>query len=117
MASSSAATAATGWPENTTRSMASTACARVGAFFFSCGMSAAVMTARTPGRALALLVSMRTMRAWAWGLRRSLAWSRPRGCMSATYWTAPVTFSRPSARGIGSPTPLMSRVVFITAMV
>ena len=63
MASSSAATAATGWPTNTTRSMASTACARVGAFFLSPGMSAATMTARTPGSAFALDVSMRLIRA------------------------------------------------------
>jgi len=61
IASSSAATAATGWPANTTRSMASTACARVGAFFLSCGMSAAVRTARTPGSARARLTSMRTI--------------------------------------------------------
>ena len=87
MASSSAATAATGWPTKTTRSMASTAWARVGAFFLRCGMSAAVSTARTPGRALALLVSMRMILAWACGLRRSFACSMPRGLMSATYWT------------------------------
>src|SRR5499427_3573758 len=116
MASSSAATAATGCPTNTTRSMASTACARVGAFFLSCGMSAAVMTARTPGSALARLVSIRTMRACACGLRSSLAWRRPRGLMSATYCTRPVTFSGPSGRGIASPTPLTSRVVFIVDM-
>src|SRR2546427_115494 len=40
MASSSAATAATGCPANTTPSMASTAWARGGAFFFTDGMSA-----------------------------------------------------------------------------
>src|SRR5262245_19240551 len=34
--------------------------------------------------------------------------------MSATYCTLPVTFSGPSGRGIDSPTPLTSRVVFIT---
>ena len=61
MDGSSAATAATGWPMNTTRSMASTAWARVGAFFFRCGMSLAVMTARTPGSAFALLVSIETI--------------------------------------------------------
>src|SRR5215467_235414 len=116
MASSSAATAATGWPTKTTRSMASTACARVGAFFLSWGMSLAVMTARTPGSALARLVSIRTMRACACGLRSSLAWSMPRGLMSATYGTRPVTFSGPSGRGIDSPTPLTSRVVFIVDM-
>src|SRR5215813_10805398 len=114
MASSSAATAATGCPTNTTRSMARTACAR--AFFLSCGMSAAMMTARTPGSALARLVSMRTMRACACGLRSSLAWRRPRGLMSATYCTRPVTFSGPSGRGIESPTPLTSRVVFMVDM-
>ncbi len=111
--SSSAATAATGWPMNTARSMARTACARVGAFFFRCGMSFAVSTARTPGSALAALTSIETIRACACGLRRSLAWSRPLGWMSATYWTRPVTFSGPSGRGIETPTPLTSRVVFI----
>src|SRR5262247_4462602 len=116
MATSSAATAATGWPTKTTRSMASTACARVGAFFLSWGMSLAVMTARTPGSALARLVSMRTMRACACGLRSSLACRRPRGLMSATYCTRPVTFSGPSGRGIDSPTPLTSRVVFMVDM-
>src|SRR5262245_25427801 len=114
MASSSAATAATGWPTNTTRSMARTAWARVGAFFLRLGMSAAVMTARTPGRALAREVSMRLIRAWACGLRSSLACSMPLGLRSATYSVRPVTFSAPSARGIESPTPFTPRVVFIT---
>ena len=76
-------------------------------------MSAAVSTARTPGSARARLASMRRMRAWAWGLRRSFAWSSPRGLRSATYWTWPVTFSGPSGRGMESPTPFTSRVVFI----
>src|SRR5881628_3577152 len=53
------------------------------------------------------------MRACACGLRRSLACRRPRGLRSATYWTWPVTFSGPSGRGMESPTPLTSRVVFI----
>src|SRR5262249_4249265 len=108
------ATAAIGWPANTTRSIASTACARVGAFFFSCGMSAAVRTARTPGNARARLTSMRTILAWACGLRRSLACSRPFGLRSATYWTCPVTLSGPSGRGMERPMPFTSRVVFIT---
>src|SRR5881296_1298386 len=85
-----------------------------GAFFFSTGMSAAVRTARTPGRARARLTSMRTILAWAWGLRKSFACSRPRGLRSATYWTWPVTLSGPSGRGIDSPMPFTSRVVFIT---
>ena len=38
----------------------------------------------------------------------------PRALRSATYWTCPVTFSGPSGRGMASPTPLTSRVVFIT---
>src|SRR5213593_2774398 len=94
--------------------MASTACARVGAFFFNTGMSAAVTTARTPGSARARLTSMRRIRAWACGLRRSLACRSPCGLRSATYWTWPVTFSGPSGRGIDSPIPFTSRVVFIT---
>ena len=77
-------------------------------------MSAAVSTARTPASALARLVSMRLMRACACGLRSSLACSRPLGFRSATYGTWPVTFSGPSGRGMESPTPLTSRVVFIT---
>src|SRR5882724_4664353 len=114
MAGSSAATAATGWPANTTRSIARTAWARVGAFFLRYGMSAAVSTARTPASAFARLVSMRVMRACACGLRSSFAWSRPLGLRSATYCTWPVTFSGPSGRGMESPTPFTSRVVFIT---
>jgi hypothetical protein len=39
--------------------------------------------------------------------------SMPRGLMSATYCTRPVTFSGPSGRGMDTPTPLTSRVVFI----
>src|SRR3989442_1608426 len=108
-----ASTAAPGCPTNTTRSMARTAWARVGALRFSWGMSAAVTTARTPGSARARLVSILTIRAWACGLRKSLACSRPRGLRSATYCTWPVTFSGPSGRGMESPTPLTSRVVFI----
>ena len=64
-------------------------------------MSAAVSTARTPGSALALLVSMRMILAWACGLRRSFACSMPRGLMSATYWTWPVTFSGSVGSGNG----------------
>src|SRR2546428_2945510 len=114
IAGSSAATAATGWPAKTTRSMARTAWARVGAFFLRYGMSAAVRTARTPRSALARLVSMRVMRACACGLRSSFACSSPLGARSATYCTWPVTFSGPSGRGMDRPTPFTSRVVFIT---
>src|SRR2546427_160234 len=77
------------------------------------GFVSVVTPARTPGSTRARLVSILTMRAWACGLRRSLACSRPRGLRSATYCTWPVTFSGPSGRGMESPTPLTSRVVFI----
>src|SRR5262245_46265752 len=96
--------------------MARTAWARVGALRFSSGMSAAVSTARTPVSARARLTSIFTMRAWACGLRSSLACSSPLGWMSATYCTRPVTFSGPSGRGIDRPTPRTSRVVFITVL-
>ena len=59
------------------------------------------------------LVSIRRMRAWACGLRRSFACSMPLGLRSATYGTWPVTFSGPSGLGMDSPTPFTSRVVFI----
>ena len=37
--------------------------------------SAPVMTQSTPGNASALDLSMRLMRAWAWGLRSTAAWA------------------------------------------
>ena len=42
-----------------------------------------VITARTPGSASARLVSMETIRAWAWGLRSVFAWSIPGSWMSS----------------------------------
>ncbi len=66
-----------------------------------------------PGRA----VSIDTILACACGLRRSLAWSSPLRWMSATYSTRPVTFSGPSGRGIATPTPLTSRVVFMIVLI
>src|SRR6266705_4607788 len=62
------------------------------------GKSLAVATACTPGRAAALLVSMEWMRAWAWGLRRTLPCSSPGMCTSAPYRAWPVTLSTPSWR-------------------
>ena len=47
------------------------------------GMSRAVTTAFTPGRALALLVSIDLMRACAWGLRSTLPCNIPANRMSA----------------------------------
>ncbi len=45
---------------------------------FTLGRSAGVITASTPGRALARLTSMRFTRAWAWGLRSTLPTSMSR---------------------------------------
>src|SRR5262245_11145993 len=47
------------------------------------GKSAAVATARTPGRASAWLVLMERIRAWAWGLRRIMPCSIPGNWISA----------------------------------
>ena len=44
----------------------------IGPLCWTMGKSLAVATAITPGSASALLVSMLRMRAWAWGLRRTL---------------------------------------------
>ena len=60
------------------------------------GKSFEVATATTPGSASALLVSIERMRAWAWGLRRTLPWTMPDIWVSAPYLAAPVTFSKPS---------------------
>ena len=43
----------------------------------STAASLPVTTATTPGSAFARLVSMRLIRAWAYGLRRTAAWSIP----------------------------------------
>ena len=46
--------------------------------------TAPVMTALTLGWASAAEVSMETMRAWAYGLRRTAPWSMPGSCRSST---------------------------------
>ena len=70
------------------------------------GKSAAVTTALTPSRASALEVSIETMRAWAWGLRRVFPCSRPAAWKSAPYCALPVTLSAPSWRIGRVPTTL-----------
>ena len=74
------------------------------------GNSAEVTTAFTPGKARARLGSMLLMRAWGWGLRRTLPYSRPGKLMSAPYWARPVTLSVPSWRIGLLPTTLNSSV-------
>src|SRR5215470_2674137 len=61
------------------------------------------MTALTPGRAAALLVSMRVMRAWAWGLRSTLPTSMRDRATSAPNCARPVTLSRASTFGVLRP--------------
>jgi len=53
------------------------------------GCRLAVSTARTPGSALAALVSIETILAWACGLRSSLGVQQALAWMSATYCTRP----------------------------
>ena len=60
------------------------------------GKSSAVTTARTPGAASALLVSIDLMCAWACWLRRTAPWIRPAAVKSAPYRARPVTLSVPS---------------------
>ena len=74
----------------------------------SCGKSAAVVTARTPGCASALLVSMDLMTACACGLRSIFPHSSPVGYWSAPYLATPVTLSAPSWRMGRFPTVLNS---------
>ena len=68
------------------------------------GRSLAVITARTPGNASALLVSMDLILAWAWGLRNTLARSVPVKFVSSPYRARPVTLSTPSGRTGRLPT-------------
>ena len=88
-----AATAATAWPRYSTLSYASALLLRcftltdisprLAMRSSAFGMSCAVTTALTPGRALALLVSIDRMRAWACGLRSTLPCNMPVSRMSA----------------------------------
>src|SRR3974377_1677672 len=62
------------------------------------------MTARTPGRAFARVVSIRTMRACACGHRSSLPCSMPGMLRSSAYSAWPQAFGIPSFFGVGWPT-------------
>src|ERR1700730_2154 len=62
------------------------------------GKSARVVTALTPGNAIALSVLIETIRAWAYGLRLILPHSIPGIFMSAPKLARPVTLSTPSGR-------------------
>ena len=109
-----AATAAIGWPLYSTFSLAMTA-SRVHSMGIGprivgmtrcsmCGKSAAVSTACTPGIASAFEVSMLLIRACAWGLRFTRAYSVPTGRASTPYSARPVTLSTPSGRTGRVPT-------------
>ena len=62
------------------------------------GKSARVVTALTPGSAIALSVLIETIRAWACGLRLILPHNMPGIFMSAPKLARPVTLSTPSGR-------------------
>jgi hypothetical protein len=70
------------------------------------GKSARVVTAFTPGSAIALSVLRETIRAWACGLRLILPHSMPGIVMSAPKLARPVTLSMPSGRIGRVPTTL-----------
>src|SRR5688500_11162881 len=96
VSTSTAATAATASPLKRTRSLS--------AYWrwpqiMTFGASRWVITARTPGNASALAVSMRAMRACAWGLRITFATSIPGRSMSPVYLARPVTRSTASMFG------------------
>ena len=84
VSSSTAATAATSSPMKRTFSVARAVSSGVhGMTPYWMGRSAPVITACTPGSAMAREVSIETILAWAWGLRRVLAWSIPGSWMSS----------------------------------
>ena len=68
------------------------------------GSSAAVSTARTPGRALASAVSMDLMMALGYSERTAPPWSMPGRWMSSVYSATPRALAGASTRGRFSPT-------------
>ena len=72
------------------------------------GKSAAVMTALTPGRASALLVSRRRIRAWGCGLCSTVPWRASGTLTSAPYLALPVTMSTAASLGVRRPITLNS---------
>src|SRR5256885_11110864 len=100
-----AATAATGSPTNRTLSSAS-ACSSwlTGRIRRGIGRSLPVSTALTPASAAAAEGSIETMRAWAWGLRSSLAYSMRGRNRSSANLVVPVTFAVASTFRSAFPT-------------
>ncbi len=80
---SSASTAATGWLWNSVSSSAKMTCRRSDRLFLYGGSSAAVITAATPEWLRALVASIDLMRACAYGLPSTLAWSMRGSFMSS----------------------------------
>jgi hypothetical protein len=74
--------------------------------------SSRVITALTPGSASAFDVSMRTIRACGWGLRRTRPISWPGRLKSAPNRARPVTLSAPSGRMGRVPTCVCPFVPF-----
>ena len=64
----------------------------------SAARSAPVCTATTPGRLAAAEVSMRRMRAWAYGLRTSARWRAPGTARSLVNLASPVSSAGSSRR-------------------
>ncbi|CAB4850595.1 unannotated protein [freshwater metagenome] len=81
-------TNATSWPWKRTLSVASTAWVSYDRVGIQASPRPArvspVITACTPGSASAAEVSIETMRAWAYGLRRMALWSMPGRLTSST---------------------------------
>src|SRR5256885_9610722 len=100
-----AATAATGSPTKRTLSSAS-ACSSwlAGRIPTGIGRSLPVSTALTPASAAAGEASIETMRAWAWGLRSSLAYSMRGRNRSSANLVVPVTFAVASTFRSAFPT-------------
>src|SRR4051812_16875553 len=67
-------------------------------------ISSPVMTATTPSRALAALVSIEVMRAWGWTLRRKAAYTIPGNDTSSAKRPCPVRSRGSSTRLTGVPT-------------
>src|SRR5262245_19117819 len=62
-----------------------------------------VITACTPGKLEASLVSIHRMRAWGWGLRSTRAYNIPGNLISLVYLACPVTRAIASTRGVTWP--------------
>ena len=108
-----AATAAIRSPSQRTTSRAKSVRSFRNAPYRTSGTSAAVMTAWTPGRRRAAVVSIRRIRAWGTSATRSAPWSIPVTVMSAAYRPLPVTLSRPSWRmSVGAGVAVMLCSVF-----